>query len=300
VAREHERRLPPWDVTLLTVLIAAAGYFAWLERFDRPQGSGAVFSLTDQALAAPEAGHYNFFRDRPPLGSPLTQQTREVRVPILMYHYVGDLPPGADAIRRGLTVSRADFTAQLNWLRAEGYRSVSLEELYLALAYGGPLPEKAVVLTFDDGYIDNFDVALPLLREYGFSGTFFVITNSVGTPGYMSWDQLRAAHRRGIEVQSHTATHPDLSKAEGARLTAELTSSRDRLRQELGETPYFLCYPAGRYDAETVNQARAAGYLMAVTTRPGSTHRSEGRFELTRVRVSGGDPLEKFVDSVRK
>lgn len=298
--RKHGH-LPPWDVTLLAIFVAVLAYTSLLSELRHPQGFSHVIGTTQAAVSLPAArGHYDFYRDQPPLGSPLELQVRELRVPILMYHHVGDLPPGADAIRRGLTVSRDDFAAQLGWLANHGYHSVTLRDLYLALTYGNPLPDKPVVLTFDDGYRDNFTVALPLLHEHGFRGTFFIISGMVGRDDYMTWKQIAQARAEGVEIGSHSVDHADLAKLRGGQLDRELVEAKRTLAATLSVPVDFFCYPAGKYDATTIERARAAGYLMAVTTHPGTTHRSDHLFELTRVRVSGGEPLAKFVEAVSR
>jgi len=120
-------------------------------------------------------------------------QTRTVRVPILMYHYINTPPPNADAIRRDLSVPPERFREHLAYLKSQGYQTITLHDLVYALTRGTPLPPKPIILTFDDGYEDNYTNAFPILQEFGYIGTFFIITNNpdTGRPGYMSWDQLR-------------------------------------------------------------------------------------------------------------
>jgi peptidoglycan/xylan/chitin deacetylase (PgdA/CDA1 family) len=103
---------------------------------------------------------------------------RRIRVPILMYHYVSPLPPDADDIRAGLTVSPETFRSHIEFLKSEGYETISLYEMNTALEYGLELPEKPIVLTFDDSYTDHYQYVFPVLKEFGYTGTFFVITGS--------------------------------------------------------------------------------------------------------------------------
>lgn len=291
--------LPPWDVTLLAIFVAALAYLSLFSELRHPQSFSRVIGVTQAAVSLPAAReYYDFYRDQPPLGSPLEAQVRELRVPILMYHHIGDVPEGADAIRRGLTVSTADFAAQMGWLKSQGYQSVSLRDLYLALTYGDPLPPKPVVLTFDDGYRDNYTQALPVLESQGYSGTFFIVAGMIGGE-YMDWSQIRDAERRGIEIGAHSLSHADLSEVRAERLDQELQETRRIIDREVASPAYFLCYPAGKYDATTIERARAAGYLMAVTTQPGAIQRSDRLFELTRLRVSGGESLEQFTASLQ-
>ena len=145
-----------------------------------------------------------------PLPSELPPDATRVHVPILMYHYVDDAPPPAGPYADDLTVRTKDFIAEMTYLVKGGYHTVSLADVYLAMAGERELPPKPVALTFDDGGIDNYQVAFPILRQLGLSATFFVITGRVGREGQMSWDELREMASQGMAIESHTVTHPDL------------------------------------------------------------------------------------------
>ncbi|OGO41495.1 MAG: hypothetical protein A2Z04_08090 [Chloroflexi bacterium RBG_16_57_9] len=213
----------------------------------------------------------------------------QVVVPILMYHYLGDLPPNPDAIRRDLTVSPVRFEAQLASLRNQGYHTLSLRQLYDHLTTGSPLPPKPIILTFDDGYLDNYENAYPLLLRYGFTATFFIISDfaDASQPGYMTWDQLREMHARGMEIEAHSRSHPDLRNRKLAFLKAQIGGSRDAIESQIGTRPRFLAYPAGKYDQAVIDTLRAEGFSGAVTTRQGIRHSAEHLFELMRIRVRG-------------
>ena len=136
------------------------------------------------------------------------------------------------------------------------------------------------MLTFDDGYVDNYEVAAPILEKYGFPATFYIITDKVGTPEYMTWDQVTDLDRQGMDIGSHTATHPDLTTLSAANLRRELSGSADTLKAQLGHPVYWLCYPAGKYDDDVLDYAREAGYLLATTTDPGEQQSSDEPFVL--------------------
>ena len=233
----------------------------------------------------------------PPLLPTPDGQARVARVPILMYHYVGENPPDADAIRLDLTVPPDRFEAQLAYLRQAGYSSITLEDLVLYLTTGRPLPEKPVIFTFDDGYLDNFLYAFPLLRQYGFGGTFFVVTQFLdeGRAGYMSWQQARLMQANGMEIESHGVSHEDLAGAPAEFVAEQLKASRARIEKELGKPVRFFAYPFGRYDQRTIEELEVAGYWAAVTTEGGAVHSGDDLFRLTRVRVHGSHDLDRFV-----
>jgi len=223
---------------------------------------------------------------------PATAST--VAVPILMYHYVDDQPPPAGPYADGLTVRTNDFVAEMDYLVENGFTTVSLADVYLAMAGQKELPARPVALTFDDGGLDNYTVAFPLLRERGLTGTFFVITSRVGKEGQMDWMQLREMAAEGMSVQSHTVSHPDLRGVEAARLEAELADSRLTIEKMIGQPSYALCYPAGAYDPTVVAAAQAAGYVLAVTTEAGLGGDPTAVFEMKRRRVPAFLPLATF------
>ncbi len=232
-----------------------------------------------------------------PASSP--SPARVVKLPILMFHHTGQPPAGADELRVGLTVSTADLEAQIGYLKQAGYQPVSETQLFHALFEGGALPSKPVMLTFDDGYIDNFEVAAPILQKYGFPATFYIITEKVGTPEYMSWDQIAELDRRGMDIGSHTASHLDLTTLSAADLRKELAGSAETLKPKLGHPVYWLCYPAGKYDADVIKYSREGGYLLATSTKPGEQQSSDEPFALLRYRVRSDTGLEGFMELVR-
>jgi peptidoglycan/xylan/chitin deacetylase (PgdA/CDA1 family) len=233
------------------------------------------------------------------LAGPLPADAIEVHVPIMMYHYVDDTPPPAGPYADGLTVRTKDFRAEMEYLVENDYHTVSLADVYLAMAGEKQLPEKPVALTFDDGGIDNYKVAFPLLKEYGLTGTFFVITGSVGKEGQMSWEQLREMAAQGMSIQSHTVSHPDLRGVSASRLKSELVDSRKAIADAIGEPSYVLSYPSGAYDGKVIEATRAAGYVMAVATDKGREGDPAAVYEMKRRRVQAFLPLTTFAKLVR-
>jgi len=214
---------------------------------------------------------------------------RRMRVPILMYHYLSAPPPGADAVRRGLSVSPEQFEQHLRYLREAGYETISLHDLALALQIGHPLPEHPIVLTFDDGYRDNYERAFPLLRAYGYTATFFLITGFIddGNEAYVTWDQVVEMHEAGMEIEAHGHTHPDLRGRDVDYLVWQVLGAKEAIEARTGEPVRFFCYPSGKYDDLVIRVLHSAHYWGAVTVSPGVEHASDGMFELSRVRVPG-------------
>lgn len=236
-----------------------------------------------------------------PLAFPATlpSPAQVVKLPILMFHHTGEPPADADEIRLGLTVSTADLEAQMAYLKQAGYQPVTQAQLFRALYSGEPLPPKPVMLTFDDGYVDNYQVIIPILEKYDYPATFYIVTDLVGTPEYMSWDQIVELDRKGMDVGSHTAAHRDLVTLGAADLQAEVAGSAEVLKTHLGHPVYWFCYPAGKYDADVIASLKAAGYLLATSTDPGEQQSSDDPFVLMRYRVRSDTGLEGFKEMVR-
>jgi peptidoglycan/xylan/chitin deacetylase (PgdA/CDA1 family) len=221
-----------------------------------------------------------------------------VRVPILMYHYVSDLPPDADRYRRDLTVSPANFRAQLQYLADAGYHPITLTDIYYHFTQGLPLPDKPIVLTFDDGYRDAYDVVFPMLLDYGFPGTFFVLATPAHyeSVDYLTWEQMKEMSDAGMAIEGHGRDHVDLRGRTYDYLVYQTLGIQEAIYYHTGRLPRFFCYPAGQYDASVVAVLESEGYWGAVTTNWGREHTREGLYEMARLRIRGSDTLDSFID----
>ncbi|MFZ4847922.1 MAG: polysaccharide deacetylase family protein, partial [Caldilinea sp.] len=212
---------------------------------------------------------------------------RQLRVPILMYHYLSQPPPDADIYRQDLSVPPDLFAAHLDRLVAAGYTTVTLTQVVDALQRGTPLPERPVVITFDDGYRDNYENAFPLLRERGMQATVFVVTDFMDEerPAYLTWAMAREMVQAGLSIESHGRNHVSLAGQEDDYLVWQALGSLETIEYELGIRPRFISYPAGEYDARTIAVFASAHYWAGLTTRQGSTLDNSALFELPRIRV---------------
>ena len=210
-------------------------------------------------------------------------------VPILMFHHIAVPPENADAIRLDLSVPPEHFAEMMAYFAAKDYHSVSIGDVYDALYSNKPLPRNPIVFTFDDGYDDVYTNALPILQKYGFTGTFYIPTGLLERPGYMSWAQVEAMAKAGMDIESHSVTHPSLKAKPLAFLRTEIGDSKKALEAHLGTKVNFFCYPSGEYDALTIQVLQEFGYLSATTTWGGVVENSEFPFEWPRVRVHGDD-----------
>ncbi len=221
---------------------------------------------------------------------------RALRVPILMYHYISDPPLGADAVRRDLSVSPARFEEHLRYLREAGYTAIRLYDLALALQAGHPLPEKPIILTFDDGYRDAYTEAFPLLRRYGFTATFFLLTSFIDQrhPAHLTWEQVIEMSNAGMDMEAHGYTHDDLRNRKVDFLVYQVLGAKEAIEARTHRPVRFFCYPAGKYDDQVIKVLHSAHYWGAVTVNSGTLHCSAHPFELQRVRVRGEYTAEKL------
>jgi peptidoglycan/xylan/chitin deacetylase (PgdA/CDA1 family) len=199
-------------------------------------------------------------------------------VPILAYHKVSETV-------EAYSVPPRDFERQMAYLAEAGYTAVTMADLVGHLTAGTPLPARPVVITFDDGYADNYLTALPIMSRHGMRATVFVVTDFLGERPYMTWDELKALRAAGTEIGSHTLHHrplPDLPPEERLR---DLALSKEGLEWRLDAPVLFLAYPFGSFDAATIAALKAAGYRGAVSTRLGLNKPGDDVFALKRINI---------------
>jgi peptidoglycan/xylan/chitin deacetylase (PgdA/CDA1 family) len=234
----------------------------------------AVLSVAG-AVAGPRIAHVQL---------PHMLPQRTIALPILLYHRIGPLSTALPALTKRLTVSPADFAAQMAWLVRHGYHAVSELQAFDALEHGGKLPRNPLMITFDDGYRDVLWNAAPVLRRLHLRATDFVITGRISGPdsSFLTWPELVRLERLGVEIGSHTVTHADLPALSAAAAVPELRKSRLTLERHLRRAVQWLAYPYGKTDAAVASLARKAGYVLAMTEMPGSSQSARRPFFLHR------------------
>jgi peptidoglycan/xylan/chitin deacetylase (PgdA/CDA1 family) len=215
-------------------------------------------------------------------------------VPILMYHHIARAPAGARL--PALWVTPAAFSAQVQGLRRVGYRAVTLARVWDAWHGGRTLPRRPVVLSFDDGYADQVDDALPVLQRARWPGVLNLALNFLPAMGGVP--AVRRLLHAGWELDSHSLTHVDLRRVGQSRLRDEVAGSRARIRALFGVTPRFFCYPFGHLSGPVAQAVRRAGYVAATTTHAGfATPRDP--FRLPRIQVSRGKTAADLLARLR-
>jgi peptidoglycan/xylan/chitin deacetylase (PgdA/CDA1 family) len=218
-----------------------------------------------------------------------------MRFPILMYHQI-DVPPPRGAAMRGMVVAPSSFAWQMRMLAMLGFRGLCMRELAPYLA--GEKHGRVVGITFDDGYRNTLDNALPVLARHGFSATSYVVSRAIGATN--AWDaaqgvtsaplmdlaELRRWVDAGMEVGSHTRDHADLSVLDEAASRAQIAGAKADLEQAIGQPVEHFCYPYGRFRPEQVAWVREAGYRSATTVHRGRATPADDPFLLPRVLVA--------------
>jgi peptidoglycan/xylan/chitin deacetylase (PgdA/CDA1 family) len=189
------------------------------------------------------------------------------------------------------------FRAQMQYLRDNGFNSISLHELYNHFVHGHALPPRPVVITFDDGYAGVYQTAWPIMREYGFRGTLFV-TDYIDDYLYMTKEQVASLIENGFELGNHSRSHRDLRAKTDHELLHEVAHFNEELETTFGVEVIAFCYPMGFYDDRVVKAVEQAGLRIAVTVRQGRARAAHGLLTLQRIPIFRHDCLQSFARKI--
>jgi peptidoglycan/xylan/chitin deacetylase (PgdA/CDA1 family) len=223
-------------------------------------------------------------------------------VPILMYHYVEHVADPRDTIRISLDIYPEMLDRQLTTLMEHGYTFITANQLPLMWQGNMSLDSRYVALTFDDGYRDFYTNVFPILQKHHAKATVYMISGFIGKPNYMTEEMLKEIAASGlVEVGAHTVHHIALKSEPEDVLSREIRDSKKDLEELLGIPVVSFAYPYGSYDARAEKAVADAGFVTAVTTKPGKVHMKADRYTLRRIRPGGtfGPPLLHLIDSVK-
>ena len=223
-------------------------------------------------------------------------------IPILMYHKIG-VPPANSKLKK-LWVSPKKFDAQMEYLKKKGYEIITFKDIAEGTVKDG---RKKVIITFDDGYKNNYTEAFPILKKYGFRAVFYVVSGALGEKNLwhnpeteaplemMSADEIKEMAAAGMEIGGHTVSHKNLLCAEAAEAEREIFENKEELEKLTGEKMLSFSYPYGGFN-ETVKEAvKKAGYLYAVIIKQGKNpFPFSDNFALKRLLVRGEEGLFDF------
>lgn len=234
------------------VIVAGFLTFAWHRNEAAWTAAGKMQFLSFKALPAADD----------PTGTEATS-AEKISVPIVVFHIVRPSYPNDSQSVRDMAVTPETFDAEMKYLGDAGYHVVTFAGLEAYFEHGTRLSSNPIIISFDDGWSDQFDYGFPILKKYHYPATFFVFTNAIGRPGFVSWDNLRTLLSAGMSIGSHSRSHPFLMKiSDPAVLWDEISGSKDILEKNLGTTVEVFAYPFGRFDATTTAMVKKAGYAL--------------------------------------
>ncbi len=220
-------------------------------------------------------------------------QKKYFTVPILMYHHIAKRQ-----IHDPYSVSPDVFDQQMNWLKMNNYQVITYADFNIAMINKKLLPPKSVVISFDDGDVDQYSAALPILKKYNYSAIFFITTNYIGHKQWMDWKMLKELVVNKMEIGGHTKSHPNLAKLSSESQKRELVNSKAVLEKNLNIKIDYFAFPGGAYSSTTVRLLKESGYMSAVTTRHGVKHEfGENLFLVSRIHID--DDLASFTQFVK-
>jgi len=228
---------------------------------------------------------------RTSLSAPKGNEALTFRVPSLMFHYVREVDKKKDLLGYNLSVTPGNFSKFLDWIKDNGFNTVTIEQILDHLKYGVELPEKAINLRFDDGHVDMWS-AYQELKKRGMTATFYVITRRLE----LLPEQWRQIDQDGFEVAAHTRTHPDLRGVKD--LTDEITGSKLDLEAMLGHPVRTFAYPYGKYGPTITKITQDSGFEMAVTTDGGYNWSAGNWLKQPTISVTGNDTLTDFASKI--
>ena len=234
-------------------------------------------------------------RDVPVTSGYIPLGRTRISVPILMYHYVGDLPRYPDTLTFNLTVTPENFTQQMDWLKAHDYHPVTIDDLRAYFTGQHTLPSKPVVITLDDGYRDLYTTAFPILRAHNFKAVAYIVTSFVNRLRYVTSDMIVEMDQYGIEIASHTVDHGNLSAMAVPSITYEVVASKQWLERLIGHPVVDFAYPSGRFNLTDERVLQSSGYSTAVTEQESTYHMWAARLAWSRTRVWGAWRLPDFI-----
>ena len=198
-----------------------------------------------------------------------------VGVPMLMYHSI------AAEANNDAVISQERFVEHMAFLKEQQYNPISLDELYGYLQQGNKLPPRPVVITFDDGYRDTYEVVLPIIKQYGFKSTLFL---SVGEMGQrLTWQEVKEMKAAGMVIASHGVAHNDLAGFNREQQKQDILQAKEILDRQLQQNTRYFCYPNGSYNKDTLELLQANGCLLAVTIEPGWVKKGDQPLALKRI-----------------
>lgn len=243
------------------------------------------------AIVLAGCGLQDVHKETPKETAPVVTMVKPKGIPVLMYHKIGEDVDNDAVIREDL------FRAQMKFLKDNGYHPLTMEQLYAYVTKGEAVPEKPVVLTFDDGYADTYSIVYPLMKEYGFPATVFVNIDDMGTR--LTWEEVKEMYNNGITIANHGYSHIEMGQLSQAEQVNNIRKGQEALERELGIKSPWFCYPYGDRNEFTEAAIKEAGVKMAMAMKPqGWAHEGDDPYHVLRVWVGNAVDLEHFEERI--
>lgn len=184
-------------------------------------------------------------------------------VPVLCYHHIRESKPGQSESFKSFSVTPAQFAEQMKALHDSGYQTILPDQLYNYLAFGDALPDKPVMITFDDTDEEQYSIGWQEMKKYNFKGTFFIMTVSIGKPRYMSKEQIKDLADNGNAVESHTWDHKDVRKYDSSDYKKQLINPRKTIEEITGKPATYFAYPFGAWNQNGIEWLKKADFKLA-------------------------------------
>jgi len=229
----------------------------------------------------------------------------DLKLPVLMYHGIVDKFQGNSEVGQSpFFITTSQFQSQMRYLHENGYRTLAISQLEELLnnknAYDNELLDKYIIITFDDGYQNNFIHAVPILKQFAFTATFFIIVSRIGTNNYLNWEQLKQMVNEGMEIQSHTLNHTPLETLSFPDIEKELRLSKEILENQLNNAVTIVSYPHGSYNRKIIELVKKAGYTGSCTSEIKFLNSKSNLFKIGRFDIRRDYDLEIFEKIVQK
>lgn len=211
-----------------------------------------------------------------------------IGIPVLYYHSVDENAANE------VTITPEKLQEQLDYINDNNYVTITMTELYDHIENNKPIPEKSILITFDDGYMNNYTEAFPMLKELNMTATIFCVGNSLDGSYYLSEEAIKEMSDYGIDIESHTVNHVHLDTMSYDEQLLELKNSKNILEKITGKEVLSLAYPFGDYNDNTIKAAKDAGYKMGFTTKLGLSDRTDDIYKLDRIYISSSYDMNTF------
>lgn len=265
-----------FTIFLIVVLLAAVGIFTFVTHKKGLNTTAKTKTAASKVKKKPKV-------------QVVKKDPNPTDIPVLMYHSI--------AYEKGneLRVPKDTFRQQMQIIKDNGFTPITLDDLYSHFNDETALPQKPLIISFDDGYKDNYENALPVLKEFGFKACAFVITCQIDdSTDFMTSAMLKEMETNGVDIECHTVTHPHLKDLSYDKQLVELRDSKAKLEKLLNKKINYIAYPYGSYNADTVKLTQSFGYKMAFTTNEGPANKNQGILTLDRMYISNANSLDYF------